>query len=111
MIRRVRRRGAKVMGWEDEHKRRVAEFPDNVRVAHLHSIDHRAEILASESCGCFYCCAIFPPGRITEWTDATNCGEGQTALCPVCGIDSVIGDRSGAPITGEFLTEMHAYWF
>jgi hypothetical protein len=99
------------MGWNDEHMRRVAELADNVQLAHRHSIDHRAEILASGSCGCFYCCAIFPPARIRAWTDAIGSGEGQTALCPECGIDSVIGDCSGIPVTGEFLTEMHAYWF
>jgi hypothetical protein len=79
--------------------------------AHRRSIHHRVDILASKSCGCFYCGAIFPPERITEWTDVTGDGSGQTALCPECGIDSVIGDRSGTPITGELLTEMHAYWF
>jgi hypothetical protein len=99
------------MGWEDEHERRVAAFPENIRAAHRHSIYHRAEILASQSCGCFYCCSIFPPDRIVQWTDASDDGEGQTARCPECGIDSVIGDRAGSPITAELLTEMKAYWF
>ncbi len=34
-----------------------------------------------------------------------------TAFCPLCGIDSVIGDASGIPITQEFLTAMHDKWF
>ena len=33
------------------------------------------------------------------------------ALCPSCGIDSVIGDASGFPITEEFLVAMEARWF
>jgi hypothetical protein len=37
--------------------------------------------------------------------------EGQTALCPKCGVDAVIGDKSGLPITTEFLTTMHGMWF
>jgi hypothetical protein len=55
-----------------------------------HCICHRDEILASDMCGCFYCLAVFPPNEVTEWTDKTV-GIGQTALCPKCGIDSVIG--------------------
>jgi hypothetical protein len=61
-------------------------------------------------CGCFYCCAVFTPERIVDWTDELG-GEGQTALCPVCGIDSVIGDRSGFPISPEFLQRMKRHWF
>lgn len=33
--------------------------------------------------------------QIVEWTDAHNPRVQQTALCPACGIDSVIGDASG----------------
>jgi hypothetical protein len=36
---------------------------------------------------------------------------GQTAICPRCGIDSVIGDESGYPVTREFLAAMKAHWF
>jgi acetone carboxylase gamma subunit len=38
-------------------------------------------------------------------------GVGQTALCPECGIDSVIGDASGYPITEAFLGKMKTFWF
>jgi hypothetical protein len=44
--------------------------------------------------------------NIKEWTD-----DSQTALCPTCGIDSVIGDESGFPITDHFLEAMEARWF
>lgn len=74
--------------------------------AHKHSIRHRDEIEASETCGCFYCRKIYPPSEIEEWTD-----DGATALCPKCGIDSVIGAGSGYPITEKFLGEMHRHWF
>jgi hypothetical protein len=36
---------------------------------------------------------------------------GQTALCPRCGIDSVLGSASGYPINREFLQKMNEYWF
>ncbi len=82
-----------------------------LRAAHARSIRHRAEIEASAACGCFYCGAIFAPAEIADWTDKTNPEPEHTALCPRCGIDSVIGDRSGFPITPAFLAEMKDAWF
>jgi hypothetical protein len=101
--------------WRDRrvfaaHKRRSATFPTGVRAAHDHSSNHRPEILASRVCGCFYCRSIFPPTEIKNWVDPPG-AEGSTALCPRCGIDSVLGDRSGFPITPEFLETMNRYWF
>ena len=81
------------------------------RDAHRHSADHCAEILASERCGCFHCCETYPPARIEEWIDADAQGVGQTALCPVCGVDSVIGSASGFEVSSEFLQAMHRVWF
>jgi hypothetical protein len=98
------------MSLEDDHRRRVATFPDEIRKAHDASSAHRREVTESETCGCFYCTSVFPPARIDEWVDDVN-GEGQTALCPVCGIDAVIGDRSGFPITRDFLERMKRHWF
>jgi len=86
-------------------------FPERIRQAHKHSMRHRTEIERSDLCGCFYCCATFAPGQIEDWVDDDDTGEGQTALCPRCGIDSVIGSRSGFPIERGFLEEMRLYWF
>lgn len=36
-------------------------------------------------CGCYYCCKTFQVEKIVNWTD-----KGETALCPFCGIDSVV---------------------
>ena len=51
---------------------------------------------------------IFTPQEITDWIEDKS---GITALCPSCGIDSVIGESSGFPITEEFMREMNSYWF
>jgi dihydrofolate reductase len=83
--------------------------PEYIR-AHQHSSRHRDKILQSDICGCFYCTRAFPPQEITKWIDREN-GVFTTALCPKCGIDSVIGSQSGFPITEEFLEEMRRYWF
>jgi hypothetical protein len=83
--------------------------PDHIR-AHRHCSRHREELLASARCGCFYCEAVFRPAEINEWVDEWG-GVGQTAMCPHCGIDSVIGSESGYPITTEFLATMKTHWF
>ncbi|HEX9936950.1 MAG TPA: cytoplasmic protein [Longimicrobium sp.] len=74
--------------------------------AHGHSSLHRDEVLASESCACFYCLQHFPPGEITEWVD-----DGETALCPRCGIDAVLGSAGPHPLTPELLRRMNEVWF
>ncbi len=79
--------------------------PDHIE-AHKYSSRHRHSLMKSDLSGCFYCLAIFNPSKIVDWTD-----EGTTALCPKCGIDSVIGSASGFPIQTEFLKSMQRYWF
>ena len=99
------------MGWQENHKRRVSAFPELIRSAHAHASAHRVEIERSESCGCFFCLSIFTPSAIAEWTDENEEGIGQTAICPHCGVDSVIGTASGISVTAGFLTEMYSLWF
>ena len=99
------------MNSQDTHKNRIAQFPDAIRIAHEHSSNHRNEIETSELCGCFHCCKTFSPNEIVQWVDDNDEGIGQCACCPRCNIDSVIGSRSGYPITKIFLKEMYKYWF
>ena len=54
---------------------------------------------------------MFDPSLITDWVDEDAAGVGQTAHCPKCGIDSVIGDHSGVEISKAFMTMMNSYWF
>ena len=77
-----------------------------LEAAHKRSSCHRSELMSSKLCGCFYCKSLFEPSKIVEWIDDDN-----TALCPFCGIDSVIGSASKFPITPEFLNRMKTYWF
>jgi hypothetical protein len=79
--------------------------------AHQNSISHRNELMNSDVCGCFYCLRTFGPGEIVEWVDEDADGVRRTAVCPECGIDSVIGSTSGYPITKDFLQKMHDHWF
>lgn len=75
--------------------------------AHEFSINNKEQLLKDDQCGCFYCLRIFNPSEITEWIDDTA----GTALCPYCGVDSIIGTNSGYLITKEFLEEMQYHWF
>jgi len=79
---------------------------ETLKAAHRHSSKHRAELERSEQCGCFYCERKFSSKEIVEWVD-----DGQTALCPHCGIDSVIGSAAGFELTHEFLGKMNESWF
>lgn len=74
--------------------------------AHKRSSQHRAEIEASTRCGCFFCFRSFPPLSIKVWIDAS-----QTALCPGCGVDSVLGNASLHRIDDAFLRGMHGQFF
>ena len=63
-------------------------------------------MMASDKCGCFYCLEVFDAQQVSEWIDRQ-----ETALCPYCGIDAVLGSAAGFPLTRPFLREMRRYWF
>ncbi len=43
---------------------------------------------------------------IKVWIDG-----GQTALCPGCGVDSVLGNSAAGRIDDRFLRRMHGHFF
>lgn len=82
---------------------------DFLEQAHNRSSSHKDEILASNLCGCFCCEQTFSPAEIEELIEE-NIAKDETAICPRCGIDSVLS--SEFPITDkQFLREMNAKWF
>ena len=96
---------------------------DDLELAHEHAFSNRSEVQGSEICGCFGCERIFPPSDIVDWTEESEPPlfvdnvlvarrkVEPSALCPKCGIDSVIGSCSSYPITIEFLKRMRQRWF
>jgi len=74
--------------------------------AHKHASRHRAEVEASPRCGCFFCFRTFAGSAVKSWTDG-----GQTALCPSCGVDSVLGSASTHRLDDAFLRKMHQHFF
>lgn len=76
--------------------------------AHKESFKNKESILRSQVCGCFSCLKTFAPGEVTFREEMD--GQ-QTAWCPYCDIDAVLGDATGYPITSDFLKEMKKEWF
>jgi hypothetical protein len=76
---------------------------------------NRELIAKSTLCGCFYCLAIFSPEEIVDWVDwpdgaVDQLAEGGTALCPRCGIDSVLPNPPVA-VDPQLLADMKEAWF
>lgn len=86
--------------------------------AHPHTQNNRVELDGSRQCGCCACMAIFPVEEIVAWSgldldslDNPDTASAETALCPRCGAEAVLGDRAGFPITPDFLMRMNQAWF
>lgn len=69
-----------------------------------HASNHRAEITESADCGCFSCFRRFGVAEIRSWID-----KNQTALCPRCGLDSVIGAAAGYALDDRFLRNLNLF--
>jgi hypothetical protein len=91
----------------------------SVETAHGHTSFHRAAIEASGLCACGHCHARFPPAEIVEWTDwlpsvpfaVRSRDNGQTAVCPRCGVDAVLPDSVGLDLSEAFLSRFRDHWF
>lgn len=72
------------------------------------SFENRKSVGESRMCGCYFCRRVFPASEVTEWISDTR---GDTAVCPYCSIDSVIGDESGIPLREDVLEEIREFMF
>ena len=77
------------------------------KIAHSYSINNEQAVRDSKECGCFFCLKIFKSEEVKKWASDD---KGMTALCPYCGIDSVLPDKS-VHFDLNFLERMHNYWF
>ena len=67
---------------------------------------HNKELdIISKTCYCFYCKEKYDSKEVIEYID-----DGQTALCPKCGVDTVLPD-SIEEVNEEVIDEMNEYWF
>jgi NAD-dependent SIR2 family protein deacetylase len=70
-----------------------------------YSFKNKDSIEKSINCSCYYCISSFLKEEIQNWTD-----QGQTAICPKCGIDSVLGDIV-LPFEETTFKKLKEYWF
>jgi len=64
----------------------------------------------SSECACVYCFKKYNPNEITEWCDYNSENVDVTAICPFCGIDSVIPNDS-VKYTDDDLIRWHKQGF
>lgn len=89
------------------------ETPALEEALHPLSFRNRAFLACSEDAACFYCLRTFRPSEIWHWID-----NEETAVCPYCGIDSVLPMGAPGSIVDLFLRPrprlleaMRQYWF
>lgn len=83
------------------------QYPDGLLSdVYRHTIHNRAEVEASRTCHCICCQTSFQPSEINAYADG-----GDTAICPNCDCDAVIGDACGFELTGELLGQLHDKYF
>ena len=82
-----------------------------LEAAHEAARYNRVMLISDKKCGCFSCLKIYSPSEIEEWCCEKDDGEEVTAICPHCGVDSVLGESAGFPITQELLHAMYRRWF
>ena len=80
---------------------------EEYKEAERHTWHNRDEIIRSRWAACYFCHSAYRSYRAWECTDG-----GNTIICPVCGVDSVLGDAYGLPIyEKDFMNHMHWYGF
>jgi hypothetical protein len=77
----------------------IAQFP-------ILSMKNRKLVEQSTSAGCFHCMKIFDVKEIKEYTD-----QDKTVICPLCGVDSVVGNMCGFELTEDILKKAHHFWY
>lgn len=86
---------------------------ETIESAHKATIFHEKDILVSLVCTCFYCGYQFDPHteEDLEWWDVES-PKGKTLVCPMCGIDCIVGNASGFPATDDdFIKACTEAWF
>ncbi len=76
---------------------------DIANTATKFSIHNRDQIKPDTKCGCYFCLRVCNGSEIVEWGDKEN----DTALCPHCGIDSLLPNTTDPII----LETAHVKWF
>lgn len=71
-----------------------------------YSIYNKDALAGSERAACYECLTVFKASEITEFVD-----NEKTALCPHCGIDTVLPESAGYSFSAASLEALNEYWF
>ena len=78
----------------------------DLRQAYEHSRLNRRFMVSGADCRCFHCLHAFSAEQISRhWVD-----NGETALCPNCGVDAVLSGQADCLSDGQ-IGELHAAYF
>lgn len=104
VINEIRRyKGKKLLchrrSYSDEEEARLQKL-------HAYSSHNRALVEGARQCHCFYCQATVDASEVVDYSD-----NGQTAICPKCGIDSILPDSIEETLNADTIAEMNEYWF
>lgn len=84
----------------------MSDTPD-LDLIHDAAINNRHAVMASTRCGCFSCEAMFHGWEITDFTE-----RDFSAVCPRCGIDSVLPEHlPNAQLSQALLRQMRERYF
>lgn len=72
------------------------------RVIHSYTFENRRLLKRYKECTCLYCGYTFNYTKINNWVKDQN---ELTAICPKCGIDSVVPTRVNNNVDNYTLTE------
>lgn len=76
------------------------------------AMHNRAAVNSSLRVGCVACLRLFKPEDVTVWTDQTKkCPDGDTAVCPHCGVDAVLPSDAIRSLDEDYLRVANQYWF
>ncbi len=67
------------------------------------------EILNSDTCSCIFCRQTYSAREISDWIP--NPDGTLNAICPICGMDTVIGDKKQGRIDHDDLKEINLRFF
>jgi len=82
------------------------QYPDEQLLKeHKRSSHNKFRIMKAKVCGCYYCKSTYPPEDITDWT------IDDTAICPLCWIDSVLDFEDFGPNDSVLLDDMYDMYF
>ncbi len=85
---------------------RIYSIADLKKIHHKSYKNIKPRMKKDTAAGCFCCVSFFKKDDIKETTDA-----GKTALCPACGIDSVLFVDKEITIDTNLLHQMQKRYF